>query len=270
MSRTIWDVELDGRSRRIEAQHGYWSARRIVTVDGAEVFKFTPASFREQTDLWQTSTEQAFVVDGHPLALRVRPGAFRYDVDLIVDGRSMYDGLPAGPQRRPAFPAYGWTAVKIFVAAIVLLIYLFVVIVPFGTFARENGPRWILAANALFDAAIPAFAMSLVVFAWQSKLRGRNVVLALILCALAFYAFRGAPVEAIDLALPFDEEIIAFAGWEEGRYDLRHVKLIDGPEVEFANDMPVRWRHLPPGTYVLVRGHVSRVIVDMRPLAPAP
>lgn len=264
MSRKAWDVSVDGRTLRIVAEHGYWSARRRVTVDGTEVFRFVPRSFHEQTDLWQTSTEQPFKVDGHAASLRVRPGLARYDIELILDGRSADDGLPAGPLRRPAFPPYGWTVVKILVATIVLVIYLFLVIVPFGIFARQSGPRWILAANVLFDSAIPVFALALVVFAWQTRLRGRNVVLALVVFAVACFAFRGAPVEAIDLVLPFDEETIAFAGWEPGPIDLRHVKPIGGPDVEFANDLPIRWRRFEPGTYVLVRGHVSRVILDMR------
>ncbi len=270
MTRKTWDVVLDGQPRSIEARHGYWSARRTVSVDGVEVFRHVPKSFREQTDLWQTSTDQPFAVDGHRLALRVRPGVFQYDIDLIVDGRSSDDGLPAGPLRRPAFAPYGWTRVKIFIAFIVLLAYLFVVVVPFGTFARESGPRWILASNALVDLAFPAFAFSVVVIAWQTRLRGRNVAIALILFAVAFYAFRGFPAEAADLMLPFDEERIAFVGWEPGRVDLRHVKLLGGPEVEFGNNVPIRWRHLPHGDYVLVRGHISRVIVDMRPVSNVP
>jgi hypothetical protein len=270
MSRRTWDVTLDGRARRIEARHGYWSARRIVTVDGAEVFRYIPRSFHEQTDLWQTSTEHHFNVDGHPSSLRVRPGLLGYDVELVVDGRSTDNGLPAGPLRRPAFPRYGWTAVKIFMAGLALIVYLFLVIVPFGIFARMSGPRWILASNVLFDLAIPVFGLTLVVFAWQTRLRGRNVALALVLFVLACFAFRGAPGEAVDLFLPFDEETIAFTGWESGRIDLRHVKLRGGPDVEFAHNVPIRWRLFPPGDYVLVRGHVSRVILDMRPAAGIP
>jgi hypothetical protein len=267
MSHKSWDVTLDGRVRTIEARHGYWSARRIVTVDGVEVFRFVPRSFHEQTDLWQTSTEEQFAVDGHRASLRVRPGLLHYDLELIVDGLSADDGLPAGPLRRPAFPPYGWTAVKIFITGIALVVYLFLVIVPFGIFARQSGPRWILASNVFFDLALPAFGLALVVLAWQTRLRGRNVALALVLFALACFAFRGAPIEALDLLLPFDEETIAFLGWEPGPIDLRHVRLLGGPDVEFANNVPIRWRRFPPGTYVLVRGHVSRVILDMRPAA---
>jgi len=261
---------LDGRLRRVDVRHGYWSARRMVSVDGVEVIRHVPRSFHEQTDLWQTSTEHPFTVDGHHLAMRVRPGVFQYDIELVVDGRSADDGLPVGPLRRPAFPPYGWTAVKIGIAFIVLLAYLFVVIVPFGTFARTSGPRWILASNALFDLAIPAFAFAVVVIAWQSRLRGRNVAMALVLFAVAFYAFRGFPGEAADLTLPLDEEAIAFAGWEPGPITLRHAKLIGGPEVEFGNNVPIRWRHLEPGNYVLVRGHLSRVVVDVWHVASGP
>jgi len=269
VSRRTYDVVLDGRSRKVEVDQGYWSSRRVVHVDGVEVFRVVPHSFREQTDMWQNSVEYPFVVDGHRFLLRVRPALVGHDVDLVVDGRSLEDGLPAGPLRPPAFPPYGWTGIKLLILSVAFLLYLFVVIIPFGTFARTSGdPRWILAANVLLDLSLPLVAAVVVIIAWQSRLRGRNGLMALFLFALVAFVFREGFVEAADLVMPFDEEKIAFVGWEPGPLDLRRVTLIGGPEVEFANDMPVRWRRLPPGSYVLVRGHWSRVILDMRLTAP--
>lgn len=269
MSHRTYEVVLDGRSRKVEVGQGYWSSRRVVRVDGVEVFRVVPRSFREQTDMWQNSMEHPFAVDGHRFVLRVRPALAGHDVELVVDGRSLEDGLPAGPLRPPAVPPYGWTGIKLLILTVAFLLYLFLVIVPFGTFARTSGdPRWILAANVLFDLSLPVAAAVAVIFAWQSRLRGRNVTMALFVFALAAFVFREGFVEAADLVVPLDEETIAFVGWDPGPLDLRRVKLVGGPEVEFANDMPVRWRRLPPGNYVLVRGHFSRVILDMRLNAP--
>src|SRR5438093_399970 len=159
MSRRTFHLSLDGRPCKVQVEHGYWSARRVVRVDGVEVLRVEPRSLRERDDLWQTSTEHPFEIGAHHLVLRVRPGMVTYDLELFV--------------------------------------------------------------------------------------------------------------EAADLFIPFDEETIAFTGWAPGPLDLRRVTLQDGPEVEFANDMPVRWRRLPPGTYVLVRGHLSRVIFDMRETSAA-
>jgi hypothetical protein len=264
MSRRTFHLTLDGQVRKVQVEHGYWSGRRVVRVDGLEVLRVEPRSLRERDDLWQTSTEHPFEIGAHHLVLRVRPGVLTYDIDLIVDGRSAIDGLPAGPLRPPANGRYPYTLIKIGIAGIAFIAYLFIVIGPFGAFARGSGPRWILVANVLVDTSVPIFVVILVVFAWQTRQRVRNVALALVLLALAIFVFREGFLEAADLLYPFDEETIVFNGWEPGPLDLRRVTLLDGPEVEFANDMPVRWRRLPPGTYVLGRGHLSRVIFDMR------
>lgn len=269
MSRRTYEVVLDGRSRKVVVDQGYWSGRRVVRVDGVEALRVVPGSFREQTEMWQHSMQYPFTAAGHPFVLRIRPALVGHDVELIVDGKSLDDGLPAGPLRPPAFPPYGWTGIKLLILTLAFLLYLFVVIVPIGIFARTSGgPRWILAANALLDVSLPLVAAVVVIFALQSRLRARNRVMAVALFAVIAFVFREGFVEAADLVMPLDEETIAFAGWEPGPLDLRRVTLVGGPEVEFANDLPVRWRRLPPGGYVLVRAHFSRVILDMRPSAP--
>ena len=263
VSRRTFHLTLDGRPRKVQVEHGYLSARRVVWVDGVEVLRVEPRSLRERDELWQTSTAHPFEIGTHHLVLRVRPGLVMYDIELVVDGRSTIDGLPAGPLRPPANGRYPYTMLKVGFAGIAFIAYLLIVIIPFGIFARGSGPRWILVSNVLVDLSVPIFAVILVVFAWQSRQRGRNVAIALMLLTFVGFVFRGGFAEAVDVVLPFDEETIAFTGWAPGPLDLRRVTLLDGPEVEFANNMPVRWRRLPPGTYVLVRGHLSRVIFDM-------
>ena len=269
MSRRTYEVTLDRRTRHVVVEHGYWSARRVVRVDGVERFRSSPRSFRELTDLWQTSTEQPFDVDGHTFVLRVSPGLATYHVELVVDGRSLEDGLPAGPLRASAFPPYGWTVVKMLVALIALVVYDAIVVIPLGIYAREQGGfRWIIGANALFDLTLPLAAFVLVVFAWQSRLRGRNVALALALFAAVCAAFPLGFVEAADVFAPFDEETIEFHGWRPGG-GLRTVTELDGAEFNFANDTKIRWRRFPPGTYAVLRGHFSRVVLDMREVTSA-
>ena len=243
MSRRTFPLSLDGRSRTVQVDHGYWSARRVVRVDGVEVLRVEPRSFRERIDLWQSSTEHVFGIDTHRLALRVRPGLLTYEIELVVDGRSLSDGLPAGPLRPPAHGRYSYTWFKVGVAGAVL------------------------AAEVAMDLAIPVLAVVLVILAWQTDRRGRNVTVALAFLALILFAFRGTAAEAADLALPFDEESVAFAGWQPAPMDMRRVTFVGGPEVEFANFVKVRFRRLEPGAYLLLRGHFSRLIVDMQALS---
>jgi hypothetical protein len=265
MSRRTFHLTLDGHVRKVQVEHGYWSARRVVRVDGVEVLRVEPRSLRERFELWQTSTEHPFAVGSHRLVLRVRPGTVRYDIELVVDGRSLIDGLPAGPLRPPAHGRYSYAWVKVALVGLPLFVYMLLVLGVVGPVARAfGGPRWVLGAEIAMDLTVPALAVALVVLAWQSEHRGRNVTVALLFLALTLGVFQGLFVKAADLALPFDEERVAFAGWEPASLDMRRVTFVGGPEVEFANFIKVRYRRLPPGAYVLVRGHFSRLILDMR------
>jgi hypothetical protein len=236
----------------------------VVRVDGVEVLRIDPRSLRERHDLWQSSTEHPFEVGKHQVVLRVRPGMVRYDIELVVDGRSIVDDLPAGPLRPPAYGRYSYAWIKVGLASLPLLAYLLVILGLVGPIARVLGPRWVLAAEVLMNAWIPVIAVVLVIFAWQTSQRGRNVSIALIFFVVTLVLSRNTFAEAADLMLPFDEESVAFAGWEPVSLEMRRVTFVGGPEVEFANFIKVRYRRLPPGAYVLVRGHFSRLIVDMR------
>ncbi len=265
MSRRTWEVRLDGRTRRVEVEHGYWTARRVVRVDKREVLRIAPPLLTPAMDLAESSAEHPFVVDGHEFALRVRPTSWRYEIELIVDGRSATDGLPAGPLKPAMRAPFGW---RWGLASIGLLIYIFAVVGPIAFAARELGPRPLLLANVLFAAPFVLVPALLVVVAWRSRQRGRNVALAVVLLVIAAVAFRMSLAAAADVVLPFDEEAVEFRGWEPASLQTRIVTMIGGPEMEFADWIKVRYRRLPAGSYVLVRAHLSRLVLDMRPLAP--
>jgi hypothetical protein len=96
MATRRWTVRIDGRERTIELRHGYWTQRRTVTVDGERVLDIRADPLR--TIVWSTkTTEHAFALDGQRLAVRVRPGWLFYELDLVIEGRSVTTGGDAGP-----------------------------------------------------------------------------------------------------------------------------------------------------------------------------
>jgi hypothetical protein len=254
---------LDGRTRRVEVEHGYWTARRVVRVDDREVLRIAPPLLAPAMDLAESSVEHPFIVDGHELGLRVRPTLWRYEIELVVDGRSAADGLPVGPLLPAARGPVGW---RWTLASIVLLVYFLIVLGPFAFIGSQLGPWPLLLANVLSTAPFVVVPALLVVVASRSKQPGRNVALAVALLAIAIVVFRGTLLEAADLVVPFDEESVAFTGWEPVSLQMRIVTMVGGSQLEFADWVKVKYHRLPPGSYVLVRAHFSRIVLDMRPV----
>lgn len=81
MTTKRWDFrDEDLRRYTVELEHGFWSGKRVITVNGREVlrakkiFGFDPGS------------EHGFDVDGHAGLLRIRSQALGYAFELYVDG----------------------------------------------------------------------------------------------------------------------------------------------------------------------------------------
>lgn len=97
MATKRWQITLDGRPHEVVLEHGYFSARRRIIVDGREVADIRPGPLRA-VRLWNTITEHPFAIDGHTGAVRVDPSnALTYQFDLIVDGRSEKTGTEVAP-----------------------------------------------------------------------------------------------------------------------------------------------------------------------------
>ena len=82
MAHKSWVFDVCGSNHIVELDHGYWSGKRKVKVDGMPVEK--------SWKLIDTGTEHRFQVDGTNCVLRIRPGTlgglFGFDHELFVDG----------------------------------------------------------------------------------------------------------------------------------------------------------------------------------------
>jgi len=103
VSEKRWLVDLDGTRHEIVLRHGYFSARRQLSVDGREVLDIRPDPFNA-IRLWNTATEHAFVVAGHACVVRIDPTIDNatYKKFLIVDGRDAESGAPRAVLRAAA------------------------------------------------------------------------------------------------------------------------------------------------------------------------
>ena len=84
MGRNVWQFELEDGNHTVELEHGYFSSKRIISVDGVEVERH-PANY--YTDL---GSEHSFRVAGVSCALRIRPDwrflALKFKYELYVGG----------------------------------------------------------------------------------------------------------------------------------------------------------------------------------------
>jgi hypothetical protein len=152
------------------------------------------------------------------------------------------------------------------VVSVVLLVCVFLIVLPFSMVASALGARWVLLANVVLNGLVIAFAASLLVMWPRSSRRPSDLALALGVCVVCVFAFNDFPAQTADLVVPLDEDAIDFSGWGPHSENSRLLRLADGRQVEFANFVGVEYSSAAPGHYVLVRGHFSRLVLDMRPV----
>ncbi len=94
MARRRWEFDTDNRRHVVEFEHGYFSGKRKITVDG----NTTTERGRPFMD---HSGQYPIRLEGHGAAIWVSTNGFTYSYDLIVDGRSVTTGRTAPRQPRP-------------------------------------------------------------------------------------------------------------------------------------------------------------------------
>lgn len=79
MTRTEWTIE-EPQPHTVSVQHGFWSGKAVINVDGAEIF-------RRAGKFWDTGLEHRFELDGVPCIVRIINRPFSYSYELWVDGK---------------------------------------------------------------------------------------------------------------------------------------------------------------------------------------
>lgn len=82
MGRRTWEFrDEDLRRYVVELEHGYWSGRRVVRVNGRETLR--------AGKLFNSGGEQHFAFDGHDFRVRIANTGLAYSYDLAVDGQTV-------------------------------------------------------------------------------------------------------------------------------------------------------------------------------------
>ena len=86
MAYRAWRFELEGQSHIVELEHGYWSGKRLIRIDG----EVTDRSYKPI----DTGTTHRFEIGEHECLVRVvyrwwKPLSFGYE--CTVDGKRVSD-----------------------------------------------------------------------------------------------------------------------------------------------------------------------------------
>ena len=94
MARRRWEFELDGTRHVVEFEHGYFTGRRKITVDGT-------TTAERGRPFMDHSGQYPIRLEGHGAAVWISTNGFTYSYDLIIDGHSVTTGRTASRQPRP-------------------------------------------------------------------------------------------------------------------------------------------------------------------------
>ncbi len=86
MAKKIWNVNIEGINHTVELDHGYFSGKREITVDGKQLEK--------SVKVVDSGSDHVFKLDGHTCAIHIRTNGFTYNYDFSIDGKSVQTGKP--------------------------------------------------------------------------------------------------------------------------------------------------------------------------------
>ncbi|HET8569070.1 MAG TPA: hypothetical protein VFM93_08810 [Candidatus Limnocylindria bacterium] len=272
MTSRQWSVVIDGRTRNVRVDHGFWSGETVASVDGVLALRVVPG-FAGFADHWAAPSEHAFHLGEHEMRVRVTPEV-GYTLDLVIDGRSATTGQPV--PALPSAPADGlYRAGKVGASiAMIAVPYTIVTTFLFGRFAPEWGPRW-FAANDLVLASgtLPLMAGAGLYFVNLARVRDRaRTRLFLALFGTAFLAVAaahaaGLPPSVADAFGPLETRRATIVASARSRpNEAPTVTTTDGASYRWASAFgQYSYPELAPGPYEFVLTSARHRIVAVQP-----
>jgi hypothetical protein len=102
MTQKTWQFELEDGKHNVELDHGFFSGKRNIRVDGNTIL--TSSELRHL--VLDTGGMYEFNINSHPCAVIIRTNGLSFSYDLAVDGRSTTTGQPIDPIK--PLPAWVW------------------------------------------------------------------------------------------------------------------------------------------------------------------
>lgn len=76
MTTKVWQISLDGKVHEIKLEHGYFSGKRVILLDGIEIY--SGSRFIDYCGMYP------FTIDNIPCSVRIQTNGITFTYDLFV------------------------------------------------------------------------------------------------------------------------------------------------------------------------------------------
>ena len=121
MAQKTWQFELEDGTHKVDLEHGVFSGKRNIRVDGNTILKSAELGHL----VFDTGGVYEFDINSHPCAVIIRTNGITFNYDLAVDGRSVTTGQTVDIIRPQ--PTWFWILV---VSSISLCVCLGAIVIP--------------------------------------------------------------------------------------------------------------------------------------------
>lgn len=122
MAQKTWRVELEDGKHEVELDHGFFSGKRKLRVDGNTILDTSEI----QQLLFDTGGIHEFNINSHPCAVIIRTNGITFNYDLAVDGHSITTGQPINSNK--PLPSWVWLLIVGGVSSVCIFVTVFVVL----------------------------------------------------------------------------------------------------------------------------------------------
>jgi hypothetical protein len=123
MAKKSWQVTLEEGRHDVELDHGFFSGKRVIRMDGNVVFE----SHTLKDLVFDTGGVCSFNIGRHPCAVIIRTNGLWSSFDLAVDGRSVESGRPL----KEILPVPGWVWLVVYGVLFIMLCICVTLFIPF-------------------------------------------------------------------------------------------------------------------------------------------
>lgn len=81
MAKKVWTFEIEGQRHVVGLEHGYWSGKRDIIIDGVP--------FESASKIYDTGSVHHFNISGVPCVLRIKSKLLTFDYELYVGGKKV-------------------------------------------------------------------------------------------------------------------------------------------------------------------------------------